>query len=259
MKWPKTITLVRHGQSEYNVLRAKKEADPLYQEFKREFEKLHTSTKTRLLAEAVSEKYALDVSDYNTPLTCLGIEQSELTGRNLLLSGHPTPDIIFVSPYLRTRGTFNGIRTRWTDLKGVKVVYDDRIREQEHGLSTLYNDWRVFQTFHPEQKKFFERSDSYWYQYPQGESVPEVRDRIRLFTDMLIREYAEQHVLIITHHLTIFSFRANYERLSPEEFIYLDKNEKPINCGVTMYEGNPERGTNGKLELKNYNLCFWDK
>jgi hypothetical protein len=52
--------------------------------------------------------------------------------------------------------------------------------------------------------------------------------------------------------------RANLERLSSEEFIRLDEEEKPRNCGVTIYRGNPHRGANGKLELECYNRCFWD-
>ncbi len=33
----------------------------------------------------------------------------------------------------------------------------------------------------------------------------------------------------------------------------IDNEEKPINCGVTVYEGHPELGSDGKLVLKEYN------
>ena len=166
---------------------------------------------------------------------------------------YPLPDIVLVSPYMRTQQTYTEITVAWPALLSVPVIYDDRIREQEHGLSLLYNDWRVFHVFHPEQKKLYDLMGPYWYQYPQGESVPQVRDRIRSMTNTLIREYAGAHVLIITHHLTILSFRANFERLSAEHFLRLDKREKPINGGLTRYRGNPNRGTDGKLELEYYN------
>ena len=85
-----------------------------------------------------------------------------------------------------------------------------------------------------------------------------VRDRIRSFNDMLIREYAEKDVWVISHHLTKLSFRASIERWSPEEFIRVDNEEKPVNCGVTIYGGNPKAGKDGKLELKHYNLkLYW--
>lgn len=256
MKWPNSLTLVRHGQSEYNILRAKKAADPLYQKFRTVFEIDHTHKRTRDLANQVREKYALGVSDYDTPLTQIGRDQAFTTGRELQKHIR-TPEVIFVSPYLRTRTTFGEMVRGWPELGNAKIVYDDRIREQEHGLSLLYNDWRVFETLHPEQKELHDLLGRYWYQYPQGESVSEVRDRIRLFTDMLVREYAEQEVLLVTHHLTILSIRANLERLSAEEFIELDENNKPSNCGITTYVGNPTKGTGGKLILEHYNRCLW--
>ena len=56
----------------------------------------------------------------------------------------------------------------------------------------------------------------------------------------LTREFAGRRVMAITHHLTIPATRANFERLSPEAFLHLDKHEKPLNCGVTQYVGDPE-------------------
>lgn len=256
MKWPNSLTLVRHGQSEYNALRAKKEADPTYQQFKAEFKKDSTSEIARYLAKLINNKFSLGVGDYGTLLTKEGRTQARVTGRELQKHIH-LPEVVFVSPYLRTRNTFEEMVAGWPELGNAKIVFDDRIREQEHGLSLIYNDWRVFEALHPEQRKLHELLGPYWYQYPQGESVSEVRDRIRLFMEMLVREYAEKEVLLITHHLTILSIRANLERLSPEEFIRIDEEEKPINCGVTTYVGSPGVGTNGKLELFSYNDCLW--
>lgn len=257
MKWPKSISLIRHGESAYNVLRHQKEKDTLYKRFRKAFEEDHTSTETKVLAEKVRTKFALNVSDYATPLTEEGWRQSIETGKGIS-EFLPVPDIVLCSPYQRTRCTFAGIDSgsQWK-LDPEIVIMDDRIREQEHGLSLLYNDSRIFQTFHPEQKYLKDLLGNYWYQYPQGESVAEVRDRIRMITDTIIREYSGLHVLIITHHLTILSIRANFERMSPEQFLQIDEKEKPINCGVTMYKCNPDKGKNGKLELEFYNRSFY--
>lgn len=256
MKWPSSITLIRHGESEYNILREKKAKCVLYQKFKEAFEKDSESTETVELAKKVQDTFSLGVSDYNTALTEKGARQARETGRNLFSLIH-RPDFIFVSPYLRARQTFYQISQEWPDLVKAELSFDDRIREQEHGLSLLYNDWRVFHTFHPEQKKFHDLMGSYWYQYPQGESVSQVRDRSRHFASMLIRECAGKRVLLVTHHLTILSIRANLERLSPEDFTNLDEKEKPINCGVTTYNGISEKGSNGRLELEYYNKQLW--
>jgi hypothetical protein len=74
---------------------------------------------------------------------------------------------------------------------------------------------------------------------------------------MLIREYSGVNVWVVSHHLTKLSFRANVERWSEKKFIHVDNTEKPVNCGVTIYNGNPAAGKNGKLELKHYNLKLY--
>ena len=81
----------------------------------------------------------------------------------------------------------------------------------------------------------------------------DVRERLRSWVITLIRELANKNVMAVTHHLAILSIRANLERLSKEDFLRLDKEEKPINCGVTIYEGDKKAGSNGRLVLKAYN------
>ena len=256
MKWPASVTLIRHAQSAYNVLRDEKEGDLEYHAFKAAYERDYRSAETLRLAKSMRKKFSLNVSDYETPLTWQGTRQSEATGRTL---GEivPLPDIIFYSPYMRVRNTQDGLCKGWPALKGVRSVAEDRLREQEHGLSLLYSDWRLFHVFHPEQKEFRDLLGPYWYQFPQGESVSQVRDRSRDVLSMLIRECSGMHVMLLTHHLTILSQRANLERLTPEEFIHLDEHEKPFNCGVTHYVGNPNEGKDGKLVLKFYNAKLY--
>jgi broad specificity phosphatase PhoE len=252
MKWPLSITLIRHGQSTYNELRQRKLSDPLYQKFIEEYGR-GDSANLVALAQKLRIKFALNVSDYDTPLSEIGHWQARQTGLLLSKNGAAVPDVILVSPYVRTRETLEELMWAWPALVQSKIDYDDRIREQEHGESLLYNDWRIFHALNPKQREFRELMGPYWYQYPQGESVSMVRDRIRSITDTLIREYAGMHVMMVTHHLTILSIRANFERLSPEEFVRLDKEEKPVNCGVTFYWGDPSIGSDGRLVLEYYN------
>lgn len=253
MKWPSSLTLIRHGQSTYNILREAKEKDPEYKAFRQAFENDHRSAEARDLAERMRLKYALQTSDYDTQLTRKGLLQAFNTGRQLQQEIIRVPDVIFCSPYRRTKSTLDGLSRSWKELNVVECIDEDRIREQEHGLSLLYSDWRIFQTFHPEQKALHDLVGTYWYQFPQGESVSQVRDRTRDVLSMLIRECAGMHVFLVTHHLTILSLRANLERLTPAEFIRLDREEKPINCGVTQYIGSSHQGKDGKLILDFYN------
>jgi broad specificity phosphatase PhoE len=259
MKWPSSITFIRHGKSTYNELRDRKDRDPDYQQFKRLYNMDVPPPETLRLAKLMQERYALNVGDYETPLTKEGILQAERTGHALGRKPQhfPTPDVIFHSPYVRTKETLDCMAHEWKSLRNVPKIPDDRIREQEHGLALLYNDWRIFHVNHPEQKALRELVGPYWYQFPQGESVSQVRARARSFTSMLIRECAGMNVLVITHHLTILSFRANYERFTPEAFMRLDEREKPVNCGVTVYRCDPDQGKDGKLILDAYNQKFY--
>ncbi len=253
MKWPASVTMIRHGESAYNALRAVKAKDPEYVAFLRAYDADYRSSESRRLAEVIRSRHALTMSDYETPLSDKGREQAFKTGAELGRKGTFVPDIVLVSPYLRTRQTWEEMKRGGFRADGARVIIEDRIRELEHGLSVIYSDWRVLNVFHPEQKLLRENMGPYWYQYPQGESVSMVRERLRNVTTTMIREFSSLHVLLITHHLTILSVRANYERLSPEEFIRLDNEEKPVNCGVTRYIGDPRQGSDGKLILMEYN------
>jgi len=252
MKWPLSVMLIRHDTSAYNILKNQKEQDPLYQEFLAAFDGNADPVYLLSLAQRVKNKFALKVGDANTPLADEEGYQAYQTG--VALSNTETPDAIFVSPYKRTRLTLEHLTRGWPALTDVKTYTEERIREQGHGLALLYSDWRVFHVLHPEQKALYELEGRYWYQYPQGENIPNVRDRNRLWFDTLIRDFAGKRVLVITHHLNILAIRANLERFGEEEFLRLDNQEKPINCGVTTYRGIPNQGKDGRLVLESYNV-----
>ncbi len=259
MKWPEQLMLIRHDVSGYNMLRAKKAKSELYQKFLIAFAKNQESEETKALALQVQEKFSLNVGDANTPLHDREAKRACEVGVKLReLYGAKPPHIIFVSPYERTLMTLQGLRRGWPELHHVKVVEEERIREQEHGASLLYNDWRVFHALNPGQGRLFGQESDYWYRYPQGESVPDVRMRIRSWTDTLIRDFNEQRVFAVTHHLSILSFRSNIERWGAKKFMQVDKEDKPINCGVTEYRGNPNVGKNGHLELFSYNEKYYE-
>ncbi len=255
MKWPNTLTVVRHGESAYNVLKGQKEKDPDYIVFKEAYKRRKKDPEeARRLARQIinSGKYVLKVGEHDTTMTPAGEKQAEITGARLR-ERITLPDVVLVSPYDRTVNTLGFMAVGWPELKGVKQVEDERLREQEHGLAAIYNDWRIFQIMDPDQELLRDRAGPYWYRYPQGESVPDVRERARSMVNTLARDYNEQDVLVITHHLWILALRANLERFGEKEFQRLDRDEKPVNCGVTIYRGDPEQGKNGKLLLDIYN------
>ncbi len=260
MKWPELLLLIRHDVSDYNVLKEKKAKSVLYRRFLRAFDADPCSQETVALAKLVKREFSLKVGDADTNLCDKDANRACEVGTVLRKKYDGfLPHIIFVSPYKRTRLTFDGLKRGWPELEGIRVVYDERIREQGHGLALLYSDWRVFHALHPEQRELYELEGRYRYCYPQGEDVPMVRERNLLWMNTVVRDFAEKRVLAVTHHLNILSVRANLERWDAEKFIDVDENNKPINCGVTVYRGNPDKGKDGRFELEYYNHKFYQK
>ncbi len=256
MKWPKRLTLIRHDSSAYNILKELKAKDKTYKQFRKEFEKNPDSDLIKELAKVIQEKFSLGYGDHDTPLAKEAGWQAKKVGEKL----HeiiPMPEVIFVSPYKRTYLTLEKLIEGWPELADIKIVEEERIREQNHGLALLYSDWRIFHALHPEQAQLHKLQGPYWYTYPQGENVPDVRERLRSWLGTLTRDFKEKEVLAVTHHLTILSLRANLERLDAAEFNRLDEEEKPINCGVTIYKGKKSEGESGKLKLDRYNLNLY--
>ncbi|MFA6526200.1 MAG: histidine phosphatase family protein [Candidatus Buchananbacteria bacterium] len=257
MKWPTSLLLIRHDVSAYNQMKVERAKDPLYQRFVKKFDQNWQSYVTRSLALEVNEKWALKVSDPNTPLLEINSDRTVSTGRNLRLH-EALPDVIFVSPYLRTKQTLEALKIGWPELSHVRVYEEERIREQNHGLASLYNDWRVYFALHPEQKMLYDLDGAYWHTWQQGENRPMVRDRLRSWTITLSRDFANRRVMYVGHHLGILCFRANHERWDDSQFREVDEKDKPINCGVTKYAGIPNIGSNGRFALEYYNRDFSD-
>lgn len=255
LKWPRRVTLIRHALSEFNSLRPRKDADPLYQRFKELFGSNPNALVTQDLARQLLATYSLGMGDYRTPIAEGAAIEAVRTGQKLRQIRRQLPDVIFVSPYHRTHGTLQAIIEGWPELRRVEVIEDERIREREHGLMLNSNDWRIFYSLYPEQWALRQIEGPYWYRFPQGENIPDVRARNRSWISTLVREFARADVLAVTHHVTILATRANLERLDWEEYLRLDEEEKPINCGVTTYRGIPGVGRHreGKIKLVSYN------
>lgn len=260
MKWPNTLTIIRHGESGYNFLSTEKLNSAPYLEFKNKFDSEFAiaeddkwvSPELERLAREVWKMIKLPYSDYDTVLTENGKQQAKETGKklNTVIS---LPDIVYLSPYRRTTQTMEYLQEGWPELSNVPVVSEERIREHEYGLTTIYNDWRIYFVLNPVQAILYKLDGDYTYRYLNGESKADVRARVRSFISTLVRENAEQNVLMVAHNIMTLAIRANLERWLPDKFLAMDKSDKPINCGVTIYRGNPDLGKNGRLVLDKYN------
>lgn len=263
MGWPDEVVMVRHGRSKFNDLIFELRKNETYQRFLALFRAtyrkgdhfrnvmsgLWPSVELRELAIEVAcltDRLLDGRSDFDTPLSDLGHLQALETGKGLS-AVMDLPDVIYVSPALRTRQTLEGLVKGWPALGHVRQYVYDRLREQEHGLRVLFGDWRVYQALRPMEGLLYLREGEYCYRYPNGESRLDAKERASHFYGRLVRKHAGKRVLAVTHHLTILALRAKVEHWDREMFIRVDKKEKPINCGVTTYRFDPHAGSNGRL------------
>jgi len=136
------------------------------------------------------------IPDHTLPLTDQGEREAEVAGtkiRELIGDG---PVAAYVSPYRRTRRTF--------ELLGVdaeRVVTEPRVREQDWG--NLQDP--VQQEVLKHQRHAF---GHFFFRLPNGESGADVDDRVAAFLDVLedrmLRDDAHpKTALIVSHGLTI--------------------------------------------------------
>ena len=234
MKYPKILTLIRHAESEYNIYNSIKMASPLYKSFLLAYEKDPDSSESFQLATKVKENIFFNYSDFNTPLTTMADIQIK-TMTTKLKEIIPLPDVIFVSPFTRTMDTLTKMSQSWPELTNVKTIHEPRIIEQNYGLASQYNDWRLYNVFHPDQRDLYLKLGKYQYRYPGGENIPDVKVRLQSWVDDNFHNFGSQNILVITHHLAILALRTIIEKLDEKMFLTLDKNAKPINAGVTIY------------------------
>ena len=225
-KWPDNLIIVRHGESKRNADREFARAQGKYADFTE------------------------GVRDQDTPLTPIGEMQSISVGvelRKRFDMGDPI-DVIYVSPYLRTRQTMDKI------VEGLgyqpKVIVDERIREIEFGqLDGI--DGRGIEMKYPEEVKRKAKEGKYFYRPPGGESRPDVKIRIRSFLDTIVRDCRGLNVLVICHSVVVLNFRALLERWGEDDYLQVDKENDVKNASVTHYQFEK------KLRLKEYNSVFY--
>src|SRR5688572_6198328 len=172
MTMPIDLVLVRHGESEGNVLKKRAEKGDSTG-FTDEFRARHSS------------KFRL--SDR-------GIEQAKAAGAWLKANGFASFDRYYVSEYLRAKETAGLLGLQ---LGSRRWFADFALRERDYGL------WDTM-SFEERSRKFEDyvrhqtRDGKYWMP-PGGESVSEVALRIGRTLDTLTRECGDKRVIIVSH------------------------------------------------------------
>lgn len=192
---PKRIILVRHGESIGN-------AEPAHYEI---------------------------TPDYALPLTDKGREQASEAGRRIVALIGTGKVRAYVSPWYRTRETYEGI-AKVLDDRIVRAIEDPRIREQDWGHLASVEQLRQIK----QQQIAF---GPFYYRLPDGESGADVYDRVSTFMETLHRDFDKadfpDNTLIVTHGMTLRIFLMRWFHWRVE---YFEQVRNPRNGEVFVME-----------------------
>jgi 2,3-bisphosphoglycerate-dependent phosphoglycerate mutase len=229
-RWPDRLWVVRHAESIGNLASAQ-------------------AKKAGLLA------LSLDLRDPDVPLSDLGREQSQALGQWFgALPPSEQPEVVLVSPYIRTRETAELIaRAAGLSMEPGSFVSDERLREKELGILDLLTEEGIAK-HHPEQDRFRRMLGKFYHRPPGGESWCDVILRLRSLLDTVSLHYSGCRLLVVTHQVVILCLRYLLEGLTEEQLLAIDRDGAVANCAVAEYAFDPELGRLGGMALRRYNF-----
>lgn len=188
---PKRIILIRHGESQGNI---------------------------------DSEHYGT-TPDYALNLTPGGISQAIAAGKELRTIIKDETSMFYVSPFWRTRETFEKIYAQ-IPADNVRYREEPRIREQEWGHLRAKAE-------RDQVTKDRDAYGTFYFRIPDGESCADVYDRVTSFLDTLHRDFEKldypQNTVLITHGMTIRLFLMRWFHWTVEQF---EEIANPHNCAI---------------------------
>lgn len=246
---PNTFVLIRHGESEANVIQ-RHDKEGRYHD----------------LMQAVYER-----PDWEQRLSVQGIEQARKAGRWLIkeFGGVDAFDLKISSPFMRTRETalyLTNPDLDPTDEEAVEAamgdwIYDDRLVERHwgmYGTLPIKEQQRMFPKTYELKKR-----DPWYTALDGGESQASgVRLRVRDLHDTLIRDATSRNVLAVTHGEFMWTERQVLEGLLPEEYVAMDgdKTQRIRNCAALEYSRiNPEDATDIDKKVRWMRFIYTDE
>jgi 2,3-bisphosphoglycerate-dependent phosphoglycerate mutase len=210
--WPERLWLVRHGQSQGNVAR----------------DAAH---------EAGLSVIDLEFRDVDVPLSDLGRQQAEATGRWFAaLTDSERPEVIISSPYVRARQTAEAICDAGALIGGpAKSIIDERLREREFGVFDRLTSRGIKEKF-PEESEHRRRLGKFYHRAPGGESWADVILRLRSVLNTINLHYADRRVLVVCHQVVVLCMRYILEELDEAQILAIDKQADILNCGISAYD-----------------------
>jgi broad specificity phosphatase PhoE len=202
------LGVVRHGQSTGNVIAQEAETSG-------------------------ADVIEIPERDADVPLSPTGREQAAALGR--YLSENP-PDLVVVSPYLRTRQTAEIALGKLQ----VDTSVDERLRDRELGVLDLLTGRGVREKL-PDEAARRARLGKFYYRPPGGESWADVLLRLRA----LLREVRQDHpgakVLLVAHEATVMLVRYLVEDLDEATLMRVARENSIANASISSWRRDGER------------------
>jgi probable phosphoglycerate mutase len=212
------IGIVRHGESTGNVAASRAETDG---------------------AEVID----IAERDADVPLSDTGKQQAEAVGRWLGDPSTPRPDLVVVSPYLRTR------QTAEIALQGLDVprVLDERLRDRELGILDRLTTAGVAARL-PDESQRRSRLGKFYYRPPGGESWADVLLRLRALLRDIDHDHPGERVLLVAHDASVSMLRYVLEDMDEPALMESARQVTIANCSISSWS---RADTNWKPELFN--------
>ena len=215
---PRTITLVRHGESVGNLADAKAH-------------------------EEQTDRLDLSARDADVELSDTGRRQAAALHRWYTeASPEQRPTLVVSSPYRRAADT--ALLALGEELE---VVVDERLRERDLGIFDGLTG-RGIRAAYADEAERRDKLGKFYYQPPSGESWADVVLRVRSLLVDLRHGFDDARVWIFSHQAVIMSFRYVLEGLSEQDLLEVDRTSRIANVSLTTYERN-DTG----LELRCFN------
>lgn len=218
---PKTVTLVRHGESESN--RAQKLAEEgLAHENEKALMGVHTSLRR---------------------LTPKGVEQARAAGAFMRTWMHQESISLdtcrfYVSPYARTMETAGHM-----DIVNAQWRLENRIVERNWGSMDQL-------TYADRMRRYGElklrKEHAFFWRPSDGETMQDVFNRYRDLVGTMHRDCSEMHVVIVAHGELMWAARTLHEYWSPHDLrdrmMVRDDRTRPVNCRIVQYSRRADGG-----------------
>ncbi len=232
MNRPALLVLVRHGQSQRNVVKKR----------------------NRYYLDDESRRSVKGVPDHLIALTDEGRRQAEETGR-ALRDTFDAFDYVFHSGYTRTIETAEQLLAAYPEDERARMVVRHHlfIRERDGGHTYDMTDAEAAAAF-PWLQEYWTTFGPFFSRPPGGESLAQVCERVYAFLQKMARTMAGRRVLVVSHGGTIWCLRYVLEGWSYEEAARRFNAEPMRNCAVTSYRMDESRK---RLQLEDAGRVWW--